>query len=133
MSTPIRDQNPEQTSIVQTYLLEQQDESVSAQGDTAPTPAAPPQAPQRLRQRQLTLWPHRLVALTLGGPCPLNEGYGEQNGELVWLDLHARYMLTMQGKESWLKAGYPVQIWINDRLAATVFPRRRRTRLGMPK
>jgi hypothetical protein len=52
---------------------------------------------------------------------------------MVWLDESDRYHMTLQGKESWLCSGYPVQIWLNGRLAATVFPARRRTRKGMPR
>lgn len=81
----------------------------------------------------MSLWPHRLVALTLGGPCVLCAGYSEQGGQMVWLDESDRYHMTLQGKESWLCSGYPVQIWLNGRLAATVFPARRRTRKGMPR
>ena len=81
----------------------------------------------------MSLWPHRLVALSLGGPCVLSAGYSEQDGRMVWLDESDRYILTLQGREPWLRSGYPVQIWLNGRLAATVFPARRRTRKGMPK
>lgn len=88
---------------------------------------------QTLKQRQIGLWPTHLVALSLGGPCPLRAGYGESDGKVVWLDEQARYKLVMRGEESWLQAGYPVQVWKHGRLVATVFPRRRRTRRGMPR
>ena len=87
--------------------------------------------PQQLRQQQIGLWPTRLVALSLGGPCPLKAGYGDSGGKVVWLDEQTRYRMVLRGDESWLKAGYPVQIWKHGRLVATVFPRRRRTRRGL--
>jgi len=88
---------------------------------------------QALKKRQMGLWPYHLVALSLGGPCPLRPGYGNVNGRMIWLDDEARYKRTLSGEEAWLQAGYPVQVWFNGRLAATVFPRRRRTRKGMPR
>ena len=86
--------------------------------------------PQTTAQ-QLGLWPYQLYALSLGGPCRLRAGYGERDGELLWLTEADRYHLVVRGQDPWVRSGYPVQVWIHGRLAATILPRRRRTRSGL--
>jgi hypothetical protein len=73
----------------------------------------------------LCLLSTQAYALSHGGPCLLREGNVEENGEMIWMTAHERYLRALAGEDAWLRRGYRVEIWLNGERVATVIPPRR--------
>ena len=70
----------------------------------------------------LKLWSFQSYALSLGGPCLLRSGNVVQDGKMVFMTAHQRYLHALSGEDAWLKRGYRIELWLNGSRAATVIP-----------